>query len=262
MTRYMVLLTLLWSLAACATEGVRSGPAGCSEDYNPLAVTPVAGAPELALYREICDGGLYLINSRSGAELIRVNAGWWIDEVAQAEALPDGAVLVDAKFITGVGPTGSVPFSQRYRLEKSASTWQVAQLPPDESAPVWLSPSLVEISNQAQLDAIALRGREGSIDMNVDLSQHRLLLYSLWLTSGSARVTEVSVQRNYRSYFVEHRTEAPAIGTTDMKHVVLYAVLPKDYRTVSFEGRELDAKRFRARAGALPHATFKGAPTP
>jgi hypothetical protein len=46
---------------------------------------------------------------------------------------------------------------------------------------------------------------------------------------------------------------------TDMKHVLLYVVLPKDSRYASFEDPEYGAWRFEADSGVIEGATFKGA---
>ena len=98
--------------------------------------------------------------------------------------------------------------------------------------------------------------------IDVDFKQSRLIVKSVWLTSGSGKITDVSVARNRRAYFVTYQTKYPRIGTMDMKQSVIYLVVPKDTRYVSFEDPELDARRYDVNAGVLNRGSFKGAPVP
>ena len=45
-----------------------------------------------------------------------------------------------------------------------------------------------------------------------------------------------------------------------MKHSIVYLVLPKDVRYVSFEDPGLDAKRINARTGVIQRGAFNNAP--
>ena len=239
-----------------------AGPAGCSKPYDDYHESRITGTSTVALYAERCNGGLYLVDAASKELLLRVNEGWWHEELLDAE-MQDEAILVRSTFITGIGPTGTVPFEATFRIDRSAGgAWQATELPRDDSQPTWLSDRLIEVSNAEQLKALALTNRQGPVALDVDFSEQRLLLHSLWLTSGSIKVTNVRVHRNRRGYYISYGTRSPGIGTHDMKHVVLYAVLPADARSVSVEDPELDAVPFNARTGVIERARFSAMPSP
>lgn len=264
------LILTTWATACHAAAQVDEAasflPAPCSRGYHADQAIPIEdpGRLNLALYPELCDGGLYLIDTSAGASLLRVNpVGWWLEEAGEVEVDANGSFVVEASFITGVGPTGVVPFTVRYRVSSADDgRWVSEALPRDESQPVWLGPDVVEITRPEQLEHVALADAHGPIEIPVDFSRDRLLLKPIWPTSGSIRITDVEVHRTDRAYFVSHDEHSPRVGTADMKPVVIYAVLPADYRAVSFDDPEYGAERVRAEAGVLEGATVEGRRAP
>jgi hypothetical protein len=268
-------IVLLVLLAGCAGANpspppgypIGKGPAACSGEINPDNLTlPSADlkSSPVAVYAERCDGGLYLLHLQRDESLLKINASWWLESLDSVALEPDGKSLrVSARFITGIGPTGTVPFNVEFRITRSAAgQWQSEQLPIDNNAPLELQPGVLEIANLAQLNAARLKYRHAPISLRPNFADRRLVLKSLWLTSGSAEVTDIRVHRNDRGYFITYNVEAPRIGTTDMKHVVLHVELPKDHRYASFADPELNATRVRVPTGVLENATFFGALPP
>ncbi len=211
-----------------------------------------------------CKGTLYIVDQENSDVLQTINESWWFEDLVHYNWSDDGNRLkLSARFITGIGPTGTVPFTVHFVLSRNElGRWDVQELEPDESSYVVEPDGMVEITNASQFAALELRERGDPVVIDVDFEQTRLILKSVWLTSGSGKITNVSVARNKRAYFVTYQTEYPRIGTTDMKRSIIYLLVPRDPRYVSFEDPELDARRFDARIGIIDRGSFKGSPVP
>lgn len=258
-TRLTVSLLLMALATACQVQASGEPQDECARTYDPerLILLPTQ---ELALYG--CDGGLYLVDTEVRTPLLRINANWWFDEVLNAEwSKADDSLHLTASFITGIGPTGTVPFPVNFVLRKNeAGIWYAQEV---ESGPAnyLVEPDgMVEITQAEQLIALGLTDRGQPYPVDVDFETERLIVKSVWLSSGSINIERVAIHRNSRAYFVTYKTNNPRIGTTDMKHSVVYVVLPKDVRYVSFEDPELDAKRIDARSGIIQRGSFNNAP--
>jgi len=244
------------------------------------------------VYTEMCDGGLYLVDPGDGERLVRINESWWLYhfESARWENADHQAIVVDASYATGIGPTGARPFRARIVLtrtqgaNRTISTWTVEEpefLESDEpqtaneqetddlqtsEQPVDQSdPSIREVTTPEGFQVLALTDRGRPFEIPVDFSTSRLTLKSLWLTSGSIKVKDVGVRRQDDCYTVFYDLTHPSIGTTDMKQSILYAVLPDDGLPVRFE----QSRRFGrsgepvdGQAAVIDRGDFQGAPPP
>ena len=271
MKQFVTTLGLISLILACTTTPTNedrltpnlSGPAPCSKPFDDANIVPLGDPRQdqgVVLYQEICNGGLYLMNRSSREPLLKINEDWWLESIQEtAWDAASGSGRVTASFITGIGPTGTVPFTKQFHLAPNPTGgWQAVALEQDPSQPVALEPGLYEITNQVQLDALQLSSANQKVDLPVDFSIHRLIIKSVWLTSGSTKIVDIRVAQNNRAYFITYGTKSPRIGTTDMKHVVIYAVLPRDHRYVSFEEPEYGSRNIRVQSGVLEHATFQG----
>lgn len=90
------------------------------------------------LYREPCDGALYLVTVPEGERLVRVNESWQANDVISARWLDNSqteTIEVVANFSTGIGPEGARPFSARFVLTRAeggvfVSTYDEAAITP------------------------------------------------------------------------------------------------------------------------------------
>ena len=270
------LLTLI-ALAGCATtideaptdpivaSTTVPGPAKCSEAYtshNEFAIAGVGTGAPFSLYQEICDGGLYVVSHDTKRVLVRINEMWWLEEINSATwDAATSELTVRAHFITGIGPTGTVPFAATFKArQQPAGNWLVEES--TDGGPLVTRDGFVEISSQAQLDALALSQRGQPVALEIDFETTRLALQAVWLTSGMMTINKIRVARGPNRYFVTYTTQSPRIVTNDMSRAVIYVVLPRDHRGVSFEDPEPDARPVSARTGALMDANFVGYPTP
>ncbi len=260
---------ILFLTAACANEAgapnsyPARGPAACSDAFTAENLHPIGGDPApLAVYEELCDGGLHLLDGASFEPILLINESWRVETLRSltwSEATQ--SLVVRADYITGIGPTGVIPFFVELTVQAADGGWQVVDTTKRDEAVV-SDDGMVEVHNAEQLASLELVANGEAYVIDVDFEASRLILQSVWLTSGSARISAVDVSRNRQAYFVTYATKAPRLGTTDMKQVVIYAVLPKDYRAVSVGDKELDARAFQAETGVIDRGTFRGAPIP
>lgn len=84
------------------------------------------------LYTHRCSGGIYLIDSTLSHDglfesAVPVVQGWWLDSIMRVYQPDMQSIVVDGRFITGVGPRGAQPFYARIRLIWGAGVWQVEE---------------------------------------------------------------------------------------------------------------------------------------
>ena len=217
--------------------------------------------PNLALYG--CQGGLFLIDTEQQTPLLRVNPSSWLEAVTASQWNDDGTLSVTASFVTGIGPNAAEPFIWEFAISQDQEgVWSAVEVEPGADEYLVEADGMVEITRQAQLDALGLTACGDPYTIDVDFETERLIVKSVWLTSGSLKIKNVQVSQTRRAYFVTYDTEGPAIGTTDMRHAVIYLVLPRGTRYVSFEDPEFGAKRIKARTGILNRGNFNSAPIP
>ncbi|MEM8767449.1 MAG: hypothetical protein AAGE43_08405 [Pseudomonadota bacterium] len=246
------------------------GPASCSGPFRLDSLHPIGGDPApVAVYKELCDGGLYLLDGSSFATLLLINESWRLETLRTLRwQEAEQALIVQADYITGIGPTGVVPFFVEFTVEPGSEGWQVRDTTNREAAlkdavaEIVAEDGTVEILTAHQLQALSLTANGEPYPIAVDFEQNRLIVSSQWLTSGSERITDVNVWKNRLAYFITFKTSSPKVGTTDMKHSIIYAVLPKDYRAISVGDRELDATAIRVKTGVIDRGSFRGASTP
>ncbi|MGD8417264.1 MAG: hypothetical protein PVH91_09420 [Pseudomonadales bacterium] len=228
------------------------------------------------IYAEQCDGGLYLVNPVSGERLTRINETWWLEAFESAQWASDDheAIVVLASYITGIGPTGVQPFQARIVVTRTPQGWlpgepqfpdeeEPAADPPDDADP--MDRAVREAGTPEAFAALELTSHGRPVDLHPDFATSRVVLKSLWLTSGSIYVKQVAVHRQDDRYVVYYDVTTPEIGTADMKQCVLYAVLPDDGLPVTFEKRHTFGRPGRSvpdAGGVLDGASFAGAPTP
>ena len=131
-----------------------------------------------------CMGTLYLVDVEVGVPLQKIDAGWWFEDLASYAWSAAGSELnLVARYITGIGPTGTVPFAVVFRIvQADTGTWTVEQLEP-AGADYEVEPDgMVEIKNSAQLAALTLRERDRPFTPDVNFDQDRLIVKSVWLT--------------------------------------------------------------------------------
>ena len=76
-----------------------------------------------ALYREPCDGALYLVALPEGERLVRVNPSWQANHIISARWLEDEGserIEIVANFSTGIGPEGARSFPARFVVSQTA----------------------------------------------------------------------------------------------------------------------------------------------
>jgi hypothetical protein len=259
---------LLLLLLGCTGKADAQAPDlidACAGEFTREALVNPANQeqrPNLALY--VCKGGLFLIDTEQSQPLLRINPSWWLEALADSSWNADGTVLtVTASFATGIGPTGAQPFTWQFAVsEDESGAWQTQELEPGASEYVVEADGMVEIRRPEQLSALGLTAYGKPYTVDVDFNADRLIVKSLWLTSGDLEINNVRVYRSQRAYFVTYSTRGPALGSADMQQAIIYLIVPKDVRYVSFEDPEHGARRFDARTGVIPRGTFVGAPTP
>lgn len=84
------------------------------------------------LYTHRCTGGIYLIDRDLDPEgklgsAVPVVQGWWLDSIIGVHQPDKQSIVVDRRFITGVGPNGSQLFRARIRLNWVGEAWQVEE---------------------------------------------------------------------------------------------------------------------------------------
>lgn len=216
--------------------------------------------PTLALYS--CKGGLFLVDTQTSDVLLRINESWWLEAVEASSWNEQGTALtVTARFITGIGPEAAVPFSWSFVVNQDArGVWQAHGRKPKAEAYRIEADGMIEIARPEQLQALGLSAGEQPYAIDIDFDQQRLIIMSTWVESVDAPDLGIQVARSRRAYFVTHEGSAKR-ETSGQQHAVIYLVLPKDTRYVSFEDPELDAKPFKAVQGVIARGTYNGAPS-
>jgi len=266
-------------LAAIVPFGLAyaAGPAGlpnCAGPFDPGRIEKKLAVSEhdasqgvYAFYPEPCDGGLYMLALGSMEPMTRVNESWWLEElesVQWADGRRANEIVVTASYITGIGPTGVQPFRARIVLKKLQGAW-VPQTPEAiESKPERAAddPRVHEARSPAELARLEIMAQGRPVEIDVNFEEDRLVAISVWLTSGSIRITDVHVRRSDDRYYVDYDTTFPPIGTTDMKSSVIFVVLPKDGRQIEFGSALGIGRKVDVRTGIIDRAGIAGAPPP
>jgi hypothetical protein len=238
------------------------------------------------IYVEPCNGGLYLIDGHQQSRLVRINESWWLYAFKSAswkDSDDANEIVVTASYATGIGPTGAIPFRARIVLQRDASDWIVQEpvvlddktehvatnsdvdgtgaAPPSRNPP-WITMRSADSAKAFNTIGVVDRGRPFAID--VDYSKYRLVVDSVVLTSGSATVEDVTVQRREGHYVVSYRVRMPRLGTTDMKQSLVYVILPQDGLPVTFgergRMRTSAGKRVAVRTGVIDRGRYAGGP--
>ncbi len=259
------LLLLMLGISSSADAETPDNIDACASEFTPEALVNPANheqQPHLALYG--CKGGLFLIDTDQRRPLLRINQSWWLDTLADSSWNTDGTALtVTASFITGIGPTGAQPFTWQFAVSQDETgAWQSLEIEPGLSEYTVEADGMVEITRPEQLSALGLTACGKPYDIDVDFDEERLIVKSVWLTSSDLEIKNVRVHRTERAYFVTYGVKGPSLVSTDMQHAVIYLIVPKDVRYVSFEDPEYGARRFDAQTGVIPRGNFVGRQTP
>lgn len=283
----LVVAMLVAPFTMCA-EGVQGGERECvkndpdlvqvSDALTVLMEDEVMGVVSVNRHRS--DGGLYLVNAPDQARLLRINESWWLYEFEAAftsniDDDPAHEILVLATYATGIGPTGAQPFRHNFVLDLQDGVWKTLALSEAQRAltvnelkmafrpvePAIFTTAKTKVGEKRQgnearcQDELARLERSlgRSFDGEVDFARQRLAATSVFLSSGSARIVDIRVRRSDDAYIVYYKTRYPPIGTTDIKVSVLYAILPKDHRSVFFMDRTRssapEGEPFKAKTG-------------
>ena len=238
------------------------------------------------IYADPCDGGLYLIDGHQRSRLVRINESWWLYKFESASWRdPDAAdeIVVTASYATGIGPTGAIPFQARIVLRRDGSDWVVQEPvvldnkpeyaatdsdadalghgPPNRNPP-WIT--MRSADSAKAFDSIGVMDNGHPFAIDVDYSKYRLVVASVVLTSGSAKVEDVTVQRHDEHYVVSYQIKVPRIGTTDMKQSLVYVILPQDGLPVTFRERgrlgSLAGQQIAVQTGIIDRGRYVGSP--
>lgn len=263
--RLPVQKTVLSTLELVSNAAKKTLP-NCSTDIDEQDIIAKNSLGNTGVF--VCKGTLYLFDISKDTFIAEINESWWFEELNSFNWQDDNKRLhLSANFITGIGPTGVVTFAVNFLISQQADdTWLVEQSEEKNASSnaqfQVQEDGMVEITNTAQLNALNLTQRGKPVLIDLDFEKERLVVMSVWLTSGSAKITRVNITRNNRAYFVTYDTHYPKIGTMDMKRSIIYLILPKDIRYVSFEEHELDARKYTAQYGIIDSGNHRNAPLP
>ena len=237
-----------------------------------------ARAEMFGLHSQLCNGKLYLVDlqtDRSQTQVWwwQVNENWWLEEAHSIRWL-DGRrdrIEIVASFITGIGPTGTRPFTKQFVFASEADNWSLARTTdvprPLDNKTLGVKPGTLPVkpfhgkSSKSTLPSRTLtnasefadwsENANGALaDLQIDWRTHRLVLANIWLTSGMARVKHTSLINASNQWVLSYRVKYPRIGTHDMKSVQLFALVPNDGRKVivvqerrnRIEGKRIDSE--------------------
>jgi hypothetical protein len=193
---------------------------------------------DIEIYTHDCSSGLYLVDKRTGLagdlrKATPIVQGWLLQSLQLATMLDPDTLLLEASFVTGVGPKGARPFKAQIRVLRDNDTW-VAQEPLliKKSKRTFFRPRIIEVGNQDELNAFK-PCRNGAYPADqVDFERERLILLPLHLNSGSINITNLAVSETEESYQLHYSVEYPGFVTKDVKDSLLWYVLPKNARRV------------------------------
>lgn len=214
---------------------------------------------QLALHEPTQDAGFLLTSAGTS---YRIAESWQLFEFERAEwgnSESCDEVIVFASFATGMGPGGGHPFRAKIRLRRKPSGWStvstviltephadedrfdglaVPEKPlrpyPYQPRPIWKPhKAFVEFAGSPEEVQKLSKTRSAHLaDLQIDFGRERLVLASVWLTSGSNSLVNVRVQKHDDGYDVTYNVKKPRIGTADIKRSGIYVVLPADGRRV------------------------------
>jgi hypothetical protein len=193
---------------------------------------------DIEIYTHDCSSGLYMIDKGTGDAGDLRNAtpivqGWLLLTLQSATMFDPDTLLLEASFVTGVGPKGARPFRAQIRVLRDNDTW-VAQEPLliKNSKRTFVRPRIIEVDNQDEWNAFK-PCRSGAYPADqVDFDSERLILLPLHLNSGSIKITDLAVSETEESYQLHYSVEYPGFVTKDVKDSLLWYVLPKNARRV------------------------------
>lgn len=228
------------------------------------------------------DSGLILTSK--GASYTIVDS-WRLFEFERAQ-WGDGKtcdeIVVLASFATGMGPGGAHPFRAKIRLRRNPSGWStvstviltepradedrfdglaVPEKPlrpyPYQAQPIWkpYEPFVEFAGSPEEVHKLSKTRSARLTDLQIDFGRERLVLASIWLTSGSNSLVNVRVQKHGDGYDVTYDVKKPRIGTADIKRSGIYVILPADGRRVKvFErgrGDKAKGNRVQVQSGVI-----------
>ena len=214
---------------------------------------------QLAIHEPPQDAGLLLTSAGTS---YRIAESWQLFEFERADwgsSESCDEVIVFASFATGMGPGGGHPFRAKIRLRRKPSGWStvstviltephadedrfdglaVPEKPlrpyPYEPRPIWKphKPFVEFAGSPEEVHELSKTRSARLADLQIDFGRERLVLASIWLTSGSNSLVNVRVQKHDDGYDVTYKVKKPRIGTADIKRSGIYVVLPADGRRV------------------------------
>ena len=81
---------------------------------------------KVVIYEEPCDGGLYLIDFERRDKWFKINESWWLyafESAVWQDTDRENEIAVTARYATGIGPTGAVPFRAKIIMQRRSNEW-------------------------------------------------------------------------------------------------------------------------------------------
>lgn len=204
----------------------------------------------------LCNGGLYFTANNSGPTWI-LHEGWWLHELVAVYWLDANTLRMGASFFTGAGPQAVKPFNVAFTLRRGVDGWssdgpELLQREfdlPQQFALHGLHAKAFRVDTAEQLGSL-----RSKLQMEVDFSEQRLWIVPITLNSGSISVEQVEIKTTHNQYVLSWKLTSPMVGTADMNPTLIWAVVPKDHRTLTLKNDFYSAPCGSCITGSQHHA--------
>ncbi len=203
-----------------------------------------------------CNGGLYFATSDSDFTWI-LHEGWWLNELVAVYWLDANTLRIGASFYTGAGPQAAKPFNVAFTLRRGVDGWsldgpELLQRDfdlPEQFALHGLHAKAFRVDTVEQLGSL-----RSKLQVELDFSRQRLWIVPITLNSGSITVEQVEIRSTHSQYVLSWRLTSPIFGTADMNPTLIWAVVPKDHRTLTLKNDFYSAPCRACTTGRQHHA--------
>lgn len=209
-----------------------------------------------------CNGGLYFSSGNSDRTWI-LHEGWWLDELVAESWLDADTLRIGASFYTGAGPQAVKPFNVTFTLRRGVDGWsldgpELLQRDFDLPKPFALHGLYAKAFRVDSVEQLgSLRSK---LQVDLDFSRQRLWIVPITLNSGSITVEQVEIRSTHNQYVLSWRLTSPIFGTTDMNPTLIWAVVPKDHRTLTLKNDFYSAPCSACTTGRQHHAWVASRP--
>lgn len=203
-----------------------------------------------------CNGGLYFTNSNSDLAWI-LHEGWWLNELVAVYWLDADTLRIGASFYTGAGPQAASPFNVEFTLRRGVDGWssdgpELLQREfdlPQQFALHGLHAKAFRVDTAEQLGSL-----RSKLQVELDFGEQRLWIVPITLNSGSITVEQVEIKTTHNQYVLSWKLTSPMVGTADMNPTLIWAVVPKDHRTLTLKNDFYSAPCSLCKTGRQHHA--------